>query len=160
MPKAIAKFPPSAMLLLLAACGQQPTAGNGKNESAPTSSAASSQSRTAASAVGPCRMQDGRQIPANALHAVGTEPFWAADVEGRCVTYSTPENQKGKRIWTEFQGASLEDGSWTGTLNGKPFVLRTSPDDGCSDGMSDKTYSLSATLSVRGEERSGCAEPR
>lgn len=40
----------------------------------------------AAGDVSACLIQDGGRIPENRLHAVGTEPFWAADVQGRCVT--------------------------------------------------------------------------
>ena len=97
-------------------------------------------------------------MPANSIRAIGTEPFWGARVEGRCVTYSTPENQAGVRIWTRFEGTS-ESGQWTGALGGQPFVMRTRPEPGCSDGMSDRVYPVAVDLIVGGEERSGCAEP-
>ncbi len=106
----------------------------------------------------PCLTQDGEAVPANAIRAVGTEPFWAVRVEGRCVTYSHPEDQTGTRVWTKFSGTA-ENGSWTGSLNGRPFVMRTRPQAGCSDGMSDKRYPIAVSLIVGGEERSGCAEP-
>ncbi len=107
----------------------------------------------------PCLNQEGEPVPVNAIRAVGTEPFWGARVEGRCVTYSHPEDQAGTRVWTKFSG-SASAGSWTGTLNGKPFVMTTRPQAGCSDGMSDKVYPIAVSLSVGGEQRSGCAEPR
>ena len=103
--------------------------------------------------------RDGSPVPANRIRALGTEPFWAAQVEGRCVTYSTPENQAGVRIWTQFQGTS-ENGRWAGALDGQPFVMITRPRPGCSDGMSDNRYPIEVALTVRGEQRSGCAEPR
>lgn len=105
------------------------------------------------------RSQDGEPVPANAIKAVGTEPFWAANVEGRCVTYSHPENQAGTRVWTSFSGTAAS-GIWTGSLNGQPFVMRTSTRAGCSDGMSDKRYPIAVSLTVGGEQRTGCAEPR
>lgn len=105
-----------------------------------------------------CLMQDGKPIPANALRAVGTEPFWAARVEGRCVTYSHPDDQTGTRVWTKFSGTAV-NGTWTGSLRGQPFVMVTRPQAGCSDGMSDKRYPIAVSLSVSGEQRSGCAEP-
>ena len=104
-------------------------------------------------------MQDGRPIAANAIRAIGTEPFWGASVEGRCVTYSTPEDQKGTRIWTKFSGAA-DKGRWTGALDRMPFVMETRPDPECSDGMSDNIYPIAVTLTVRGERRTGCAERR
>lgn len=105
-----------------------------------------------------CLTQDGERIPDNRLKGVGTEPFWGVRIEGRCVTYSTPEDQDGTRVWTQFSGTA-ESGTWTGALDKQPFVLRTHPEPGCSDGMSDNRYPIAVTLAVRGEERTGCAEP-
>lgn len=113
---------------------------------------------TSEPAAGACRMQDGKAIPPNQIRAVGTEPFWAARIDGRCVTYMTPEDQKGTRIWTEFTG-SREQGVWTGFYANRRFVLRTRPEAGCSDGMSDKRYPLVVSVTVAGEQRTGCAEP-
>jgi uncharacterized membrane protein len=104
-----------------------------------------------------CITQDGRKIAATRLRAVGTEPFWGARIEGRCVTYSHPEDQSGTRVWTRFSG-SAAPGTWTGALGGKPFVLRTRPQAACSDGMSDRRYPIEVLLTVGGEERQGCAE--
>ena len=94
----------------------------------------------------------------NRIRAIGTEPFWGARIEGRCVTYSHPEDQQGTRVWTKFSGTT-SNGSWTGSLGGHPFVLRTRPQAGCSDGMSDNRYPIAVTLTVGGEERTGCALP-
>jgi uncharacterized membrane protein len=107
---------------------------------------------------GVCLTQDGRPVPANRLRAIGTEPFWGARIEGRCVTYSHPEDQQGTRVWTRFSGTATS-GSWTGSLGGSPFVLRTRPQAGCSDGMSDNRYPIAVTLTVGGEQRTGCAQP-
>lgn len=108
------------------------------------------------SSVSPCRMQDGKEIEPNRLKAVGTEPFWSADVDGRCVTYSTPENQHGIRIWTKFRG-TRETGQWSGSLGKDRFILATRPEAECSDGMSDRAYPIAVTLKVGGDERRGCA---
>ena len=112
----------------------------------------------ARASVGACRLQDEAVIPENALRAVGTEPFWGARVEGRCVTYSHPEDQEGTRVWTRFSGTASA-GTWTGALRGMPFVMRTRSQP-CSDGMSDTRYPIKVTLAVGGEQRSGCALPR
>lgn len=131
-------------------CSEAPPAQSGK---APTDGVAVNEP-----AAGACRRQDGKMIPPNLIKAVGTEPFWAARIEGRCVTYMTPEDQKGTRIWTQFTG-SREQGVWTGFHANQRFVLRTQPQAGCSDGMSDRRYPLAVSLTVSGEQRTGCAEP-
>lgn len=108
---------------------------------------------------GACLTQDGKPVPANRLRAIGTEPFWGARIEGRCVTYSHPEDQQGTRVWARFSGTSTS-GTWSGALGGKTFVLRTRPQAGCSDGMSDNRYPIAVTLTVGGEQRTGCATPQ
>jgi uncharacterized membrane protein len=103
-------------------------------------------------------MQDGATLKLAKLRVVGTEPFWGARTEGRCVLYSTPEDQAGTRVWAKAE-TGVKSTVWTGALRGKPFVLTAKPESGCSDGMSDKSYPMSATLIVDGETRTGCAEP-
>ncbi|MFP7721775.1 hypothetical protein [Lysobacter sp. A3-1-A15] len=130
---------------------------SGGSASAPGGAPSAGEPSTPGSA-GACRMQDGRVLPANALRAVGTEPFWGASVEGRCVTYSHPEDPTGTRVWTTFSGTASQ-GTWTGALRGHPFVMRTRP-TACSDGMSDTRYPITVSLTVGGEQRSGCAAPQ
>ncbi len=174
------RFPPLVAILLIGACSQtgpgedagnaveQPTplerhlsAGAreqleqaGENEAQPAARAPSP-----AGAAKACMAQDGKPIDANRLHGLGTEPFWAVDVVGRCVTYSHPDDQEGTRVWTKFSG-TMESGTWTGALRGRDFTMKTRPERGCSDGMSDKRYPIAVTLTVDGELRHGCAEPR
>ena len=105
---------------------------------------------------GACRTQDGGELPRKRLRAVGTEPFWGAEVDGRCVTYSTPENQTGTRVWTHYDAASNQ---WEGVLDDKSFKLTIEAHEGCSDGMSDRSFPLVAIVEVGGEERRGCAQP-
>jgi uncharacterized membrane protein len=107
----------------------------------------------------PCHMQGSESLRVTPLRAVGTEPFWAARIEGRCVTYSHPEDQAGTRVWTRYAPGTGGGGTWTGSLDGRPFALTVRPQAGCSDGMSDRVYPLAATLTVGGEQRTGCAAP-
>jgi uncharacterized membrane protein len=107
---------------------------------------------------GACMMQGTTRLTHGSLRAVGTEPFWGARIQGRCVTYSHPDDQSGTRVWTRY-AATPGGGTWTGALNGRPFVLRTRAAPGCSDGMSDRRYPIAVTLTVSGERRTGCAEP-
>ena len=122
-------------------------------EEQPTDSAATVQSGHAAY---PCLIQNGKPV-SRKLKALGTEPFWAAEIEGRCVTYRTPEEQ-GTRIWTQV--VETPDATvWNGALDRREFQLTVKPGVRCSDGMSDKIYSMEAVLRVRGETRHGCAAP-
>ena len=158
---------------LLAGCGESPTAnaasdtikavGGGSREQRPAETPGVNQAEEATNVASPtnvsaCLIQDGEELRITPVRAIGTEPFWGAQVEGRCVTYSTPEDQKGTRIWTRFNPGP-DGGVWVGTFEGKPFKLVTRLRQGCSDGMSDRNYPLDAMLVVRGEERNGCAAP-
>jgi uncharacterized membrane protein len=118
--------------------------------------ARTSQNAPQEQAVSACLSQDGEKLRITPVKVIGNEPFWSAQVEGRCVTYSTPEDQKGTRIWTRFNPGP-DGGAWVGSLDGKLFKLVTRLRQGCSDGMSDRSYPLDAMLTVRGEERRGCA---
>ena len=111
-----------------------------------------------AARTGPCLMQGSERLQVPPLRAVGTEPFWAARIEGRCVTYSHPEDQAGTRVWTHY-AATSDGGTWSGALGGRAFELRTRRQPGCSDGMSEKLYPIAVELLVNGERRRGCAEP-
>jgi len=162
-----------AALVALAACqkSEPPAAENSSVEPAaaeqempPTNEADASNATAEAepssvpkpsTAAHPCLVQDGKPVAAG-LKGVGTEPFWAAEIEGRCVTYKTPENQAGTRIWTRFSG-SFESGQWSGSLGKERFVLLTRPEANCSDGMSDRRYPIAVTLTIGKEERRGCA---
>jgi len=135
--------PPDLTRAFIAACG--------KGAPDPTP-------KPTAGTVSACLLQDGKRLSVPPLRAVGTEPFWGARIEGRCVTYSHPEDQQGTRIWTRYS-AKNGGGTWTGSLKGSRFVLTTRAQPGCSDGMTDKSYPIAVTLTVGGEQRRGCAGP-
>lgn len=148
--------PPRAMArAFLAGCGFPPPATVPPPHSPPSAGATATTSHTAR--VSACMMQDGKPLAFEPLRAIGTEPFWGAEIEGRCVTYSHPDNQQGTRVWTRYTPRG-GGGIWSGALNGRPFVLRTRRQPGCSDGMSDRRYPIAVELTVGGEERRGCAE--
>jgi uncharacterized membrane protein len=137
--------PPQLARAFVAACSEGPGAVR-PPAGGPTASA------------GPCQMQDGERLRVAPLRALGTEPFWGARIEGRCVTYSHPEDQDGTRVWTRYTPRP-GGGIWAGALGGRCFELRTRAQTGCSDGMSDNRYPIAVELLVNGEHRQGCAEP-
>lgn len=114
---------------------------------------------TTTAGAGACLMQGSERLQVAPLRAVGTEPFWGARIEGRCVTYSHPDDQAGTRVWTRYTPAPNGGGTWSGALGGQRFELRTRPAPGCSDGMSDRRYPIAVDLLVGGERRQGCAAP-
>jgi uncharacterized membrane protein len=93
--------------------------------------------------------------PDEVVHFSGTEPFWGGHVSGGTLLYTTPDFQDGESV-PVTRVAGRNGLSFSGDLDGKPFVLAVSP-GACSDGMSDRTYPYLATLQVRGELRQGCA---
>jgi uncharacterized membrane protein len=130
------------------ACRNRPTA------PAPASSLPPAQ----AGGAGPCLVQGEEQLANPPLRAVGTEPFWGARIEGRCVTYSHPDDQQGTRVWTRYTPGEGGGGRWSGALGGQLFELVVRPRPGCSDGMSDLRYAFEAELKIGGEQRRGCAD--
>ena len=139
---------PAAMLL--GSCGSPKHAAD-----APLSSTVEARKSASASA---CLKQGSEVLDVRAHRAVGTEPFWAARTNGRCVSYSHPENPDGTRVWTRYTNEADAD-VWTGALDGQIFELRIRREPGCSDGMSDRQYPLAAEVMMHGELRRGCAEP-
>ena len=164
------KAGPMACALLVAACGSAvpqadnvPVVANAPVGQTGSASPAAARNEPAIEAATPaatlgnaCRTQD-EQAVTHKVKALGTEPFWAAEVDGRCVTYTTPEDQKGTRIWTKVSDTAGSV-AWDGALRGKQFQLTIRPKADCSDGMSDKNYPMEAMLRVDGETRHGCAE--
>lgn len=86
---------------------------------------------------------------------VGTEPFWGGTVQGRKLTYTTPENQAGETIAVRRFAGNGGLG-FSGTLAGQPLDLAVTPGT-CSDGMSDRRFPFTATLRIGAEQRIGCA---
>ncbi len=90
------------------------------------------------------------------FRAVGTEPFWAFDIDGDMAKYMTPENQVGVTFKVS-RSVAANDVVYSGTLNGKPVAL-TITTGSCSDGMSDKNYEFTVKATVEGRTLQGCAE--
>ena len=90
-----------------------------------------------------------------AISLTGTEPFWGGEVGGGRFLYSRPENIDGVSIPVE-RFAGRGGLSFTGMLDGTEVVLAVTEGE-CSDGMSDRSYPFTATLSLGDDLRSGCA---
>lgn len=96
-------------------------------------------------------------LPARFI-ARGTEPFWAATVDGNTLTYATPENQAGTRV--AVTRTALADGiEVRGVIDGQALVLTVTRAP-CSDGMSDLAYPYAVRRAVGGDVQQGCAMPR
>ena len=90
------------------------------------------------------------------LRVLGTEPFWAVEITPTGLTYSgvdRPE-QKAANPGPALQGTVA---IWTTETEAKtPLVVTLTATD-CSDGMSDRTYPLTAKVEIGGESLTGCA---
>lgn len=90
------------------------------------------------------------------VRLLGTEPFWGIDLTGGEVVYSGADRpeQRGPQPKPTIQGtvATLE----TTTTAGVPIAITLTATE-CSDGMSDRTYPLTALVRVGEESLMGCA---
>lgn len=92
--------------------------------------------------------------PEEVIRFTGTEPFWGGEAAGSELTYTTPDNSAGDLITVErFAGNSGL--GLSGELGGQAFDMTVTPGE-CTDGMSDRTYPLTVTLSLGDDIREGC----
>ena len=141
------------LAVLLAGCGEraQPVTQPPETSVAPNASvAAAAPPAPAEPAVAALR------LPAR-FTALGTEPFWAANVDGARLTYLTPEYQVGQPVAVArtSQGDSVE---FAATLAGKRLTLTVTAGP-CSDGMSDTVYPFAVRRRLGDDEQRGCARP-
>ena len=90
------------------------------------------------------------------LRVLGTEPFWAVEVTPAGLTYSgvdRPE-QKAANPGPALQGSVAV---WTTETEARTPLILTLMATDCSDGMSDRTYPLTAKVEIGGETLTGCA---
>lgn len=90
------------------------------------------------------------------VRVLGTEPFWSVEMTPDALVYSTPE------------GEGLRSANPGPTVQGTTAVFAAATADGtalvvtliateCSDGMSDRTYPLTARVEAGNETFNGCA---
>ena len=90
------------------------------------------------------------------LRVLGTEPFWAVEITPAGLIYSgvdRPE-QKAANPGPVLQGTVA---TWTAETAAKTPLVVTLMATDCSDGMSDRTYPLTAKVEIGGESLTGCA---
>ena len=90
------------------------------------------------------------------LRVLGTEPFWAVEITPTGLIYSgvdRPE-QKAANPGPVLQGTVAV---WSTATDAKTPLVVTLMATDCSDGMSDRTYPLTAKVEMDGESLTGCA---
>jgi uncharacterized membrane protein len=143
-----------AVFLFASGCDKappQPPAEPATSDSATSAAAAT----VAPPAPSPTEEQPLADLPPR-LRALGTEPFWAVEVEADRATYTTPDDQKGQAFMVRRQ-ATPQGAVLIGRLADANFVLAIARHD-CSDGMSDRIYRWRAVLRRDGQSLQGCAE--
>ncbi|MFN3815854.1 COG3650 family protein [Brevundimonas sp.] len=90
------------------------------------------------------------------LRALGTEPFWAVNIDENGLVYSgvdRPE-ERAPNVGPEMAGTTAMWSSQTDQGRALSVTLIQTP---CSDGMSDRTYPLTARVEIGEEVLNGCA---
>jgi uncharacterized membrane protein len=97
-------------------------------------------------------------LPAE-FRALGTEPFWNAEVGKGELKWTTPENQSADGVTVPVVRADgAENALFTATIDGQPLQLLVTP-GACSDGMSDNVYPWTVERTLGEETVQGCAGP-
>ena len=95
---------------------------------------------------------------AEPLRVLGTEPFWALDIDSTGLHFRTPADTTGTRFTPNapipIAGDTL---MWMGETDMAAIQVRLWPER-CSDGMSDRVYPYTAIVRVAGTTYRGCAD--
>ena len=90
------------------------------------------------------------------LNALGTEPFWAIKIRTDRLTFSRPGAEDVK-IANPGPVIANDRATWTIADGPAPFKLTLTKGE-CSDGMSDRHYTLNAVLVFGDKTMYGCAD--
>lgn len=90
------------------------------------------------------------------VRVLGTEPFWAVNITPDALTYSDPEGEGPSFVnaGPSIQGTTA---TWRASAEDGTSLELVLVDTACSDGMSDRTYPLSARLTLGEQTLNGCA---
>lgn len=88
------------------------------------------------------------------LRLIGTEPFWAVDITADSLVLTGVDiaETRAPNPTPVVQGTTA---TWTSEAAGEAFVV-TLVETQCSDGMSDRTYPLTARVEVGETTYTGC----
>lgn len=96
-------------------------------------------------------------LPAE-VKALGTEPFWNADITREQLTWTTPENLEAGGVTVPVTRADgAENVLFTATIDGQLLQILVTPGT-CSDGMSDNVYPFTVERTLGEESVPGCAD--
>jgi uncharacterized membrane protein len=98
-------------------------------------------------------------VSALPLRALGTEPFWALDIETSELRFRTPDDTAGVRFPAAAPSLTGDTVSWTARRDSIAIEAHVWPGK-CSDGMSDREYPYTVRLTVTGTLHHGCADRR
>ena len=86
---------------------------------------------------------------------LGNEPFWSIKINGQTAFYSSPQDMAGVEFAvTRFAGNNGL--GFSGELKGQAIQIAVTPGT-CSDGMSDRDFPFSATITWGDRRLKGCA---
>lgn len=143
---------PIAAGLALAACGEQAA------PTAPVETPTATDTAVAPAAVLPSTPTVlGKTDLNQPIRLLGTSPSWMIDITPASITIKP--NMDAPQELAENKGATVqgETAIWnTQTAAGVPVQITTTLKD-CSDTMSDRVYSLTATAKVGDQTFNGCA---
>ncbi|NEX94800.1 hypothetical protein [Caulobacter sp. 17J65-9] len=90
------------------------------------------------------------------LRAIGTEPFWGLDVTAAGMALTGPDRPKTEAPSPKLTAQAAQAVFAGRTADGRDLTLTLTPGP-CSDGMSDRTYPLTAVVTLAKETLKGCA---
>lgn len=90
------------------------------------------------------------------VRALGTEPFWSVELTGTELVYTSPEppELRAPQPAPVVQGTTATYEAETADGTGLRVTLIATE---CSDGMSDRTYPLTAMVKLGDQDLTGCA---
>lgn len=94
-----------------------------------------------------------------AITAVGTEPFWGLTIDPASNTMWL-HDMEGSGYPSNDYVAPVIGSNDTATFTAKDFKVTLKLTGSCSDGMSDLTFPMEATVAADGHTYRGCAYPR
>jgi len=94
--------------------------------------------------------------PVEAYWVAGTEPFWAVRIDSAGIRFSSPDDTAGVRFPSISPVVTGDTLRWVGRTE-RDSIEITLWRATCSDGMSDREWTFTATVLVAGQSYRGCA---